>query len=231
MRITRQRHVFLGDMRRRATEFDVRTGALKAACQRILRLAVTISIPPAAAPVVLLTLPHGLPFYVSFKFRLVTHANWMIVQSLDRSRSRALEFWIPITVCGTLCLIFPRLFAHAASSGPAHSITPVVTLETKNSLPSVSEMWRSKRQLRSLPSALFAVRLYLRRLDPKSPPTAIFPRYPGTGKTARSPLHNTQSIPLMPYYPGMPSVPIEFDGKVSDVSAPPHSGRAHQGLW
>ena len=92
VRITRQRHVFLGDMRRRATEFDVRTGALKAACQRILRLAVTISIAPAAAPVVLLTLPHGLPFYVSFKFRLVTHANWMIVQSLDRSRSRALEF-------------------------------------------------------------------------------------------------------------------------------------------
>ena len=92
VRITRQRHVFLGDMRRRATEFDVRTGALKAACQRILRLAVTIRIPPAAAPVVLLTLPHGLPFYVSFKFRLVTHANWMIVHSLDRSRSRALEY-------------------------------------------------------------------------------------------------------------------------------------------
>ncbi len=56
-RITRQRHVFFSDMRRRAAELHIRARALEASGQRILRLAIA-----AATSAVLLSLPHWLPF-------------------------------------------------------------------------------------------------------------------------------------------------------------------------
>lgn len=59
LRITGKRDILLGDMRRRAADFYVRTVALKAARQRILALAIA-----SAATAVLLSLPHGLPFSI-----------------------------------------------------------------------------------------------------------------------------------------------------------------------
>ncbi len=65
-RVTRQRHVFLGDVGGRTAKLNVRPRALEATSYRILRLAVAIIVvaivaTPAAAAI-LLTLPHWLPF-------------------------------------------------------------------------------------------------------------------------------------------------------------------------
>jgi hypothetical protein len=56
--VTRQRHVFLGNVSRRATDLDVWAIALKIASQRILSAGLAIA---SAASAVLLSLPHGLP--------------------------------------------------------------------------------------------------------------------------------------------------------------------------
>jgi hypothetical protein len=85
LRVARQLHVFLGDMRRIATDFNVRPGRFEAARERILALAVVIVVaaaaviaaavamalvivaPATASAVILLSLPHGLPFSVWFE--------------------------------------------------------------------------------------------------------------------------------------------------------------------
>jgi hypothetical protein len=59
-RVSRQRDILFGDVRGRATDFYIRSGALKAAHQGVLRFAVVVI--PTATATVLLSLPHGLPF-------------------------------------------------------------------------------------------------------------------------------------------------------------------------
>ncbi len=76
-RIARERDVLLGDMRRRATDFDVRPRTLEAAHQRILRFAVVIIVVSTAATTVLLSLPHGLPFtLVDILTSTRAHQRW-----------------------------------------------------------------------------------------------------------------------------------------------------------
>jgi hypothetical protein len=60
--VSRKRHVFLGDMRRRPAQLHIRTVALKTPRQRILAftLLVILIVVAAAASAVLLSLPHGL---------------------------------------------------------------------------------------------------------------------------------------------------------------------------
>jgi hypothetical protein len=63
-RVTSQRNVFLGNVRRRATDFHIRPRTLEAAHQRVLGFAVVVVVVPTATAAVLLSLPHGLPFTI-----------------------------------------------------------------------------------------------------------------------------------------------------------------------
>jgi hypothetical protein len=70
--VARQRQIFLRDMRRRATDFHFGSVGLEASRQGIIPfpvviimaviLVVAVTIIPATAAAMLLSLPHGLPF-------------------------------------------------------------------------------------------------------------------------------------------------------------------------
>src|SRR5262249_48120319 len=92
-RIARQRHVFLGDMGRRTPDLNVGTVGFVIPCQRILGLAATA----AAAPAILLSLPHGLLFNLD---RRLDAAICSLVSCRPGSRS-------PSFVNASLCTIRP----------------------------------------------------------------------------------------------------------------------------
>ena len=59
LRVARERQILLGDMRRRAPDFHVRTIGFEAARQRILALCDSVVV-AAATAAILLSLPHCL---------------------------------------------------------------------------------------------------------------------------------------------------------------------------
>jgi hypothetical protein len=79
-RVSRQRDILFGDVRGRATDFYIRSRALKAAHQGVLRFAVVVI--PTATATVLLSLPHGLPFTLVNIFAIRARPS-MMPRTLD----------------------------------------------------------------------------------------------------------------------------------------------------